>query len=443
MSTEAQKLPNRWLIAIMGTLLQVGLGSVYAWSYFQKPMMTANNWTNSQAAWIFCLAILFLSFGATWGGINLTKFGPRILAVTGGIMFSAGFFIGSYALSISSLPLLYIGYGVIGGLGLGLGYVTPVATAAKWFPDKKGLVTGMVLMGFGFGALLMSKVIAPYFMEMTGKNLSQVFLYSGIVMGMITIPSALFMVNPPAGYKPEGYNPPAVCAATQGANDALTAMQCILSGKFFMMWTIFFFNITAGIMFISFQSPLLQDLIKKGMDPATNFTDPTVIATLAASGATLIAISSIFNGVGRMFWGGIADKIGRIQAYRLILASQFIVFIALMVVKSPLIFSVLVCYILLCYGGGFGTMPGYVADVFGPRLMAVVYGTILTAWGFAGVAGPQVVAYFKDSHADKAAQLTFTVAAVLLFTGTLIAFALNNNKFAAKETAKESVPAAS
>ena len=441
MGTEAQNLPNRWLIAIMGTMLQVGLGSVYAWSYFQKPMMSTYHWTNSQAAWVFSLAILFLSLGATWGGINLPKFGPRKLAITGGVLFSSGFFIGAYALSIHNLPLLYIGYGVIGGLGLGLGYVTPVATAAKWFPDKKGLVTGMVLMGFGFGALLMAKVLAPYFMEMTGKNLSQVFLYSGIVMGLITIPSAMFMVNPPAGYKPEGYNPPAVSAADKGANDAITAMQCILSGKFLMMWTIFFFNIIAGIMFISFQSPLIQDLIKKGMDPATNFTDPKIIAALAASGATLVAISAIFNGVGRMFWGGIADKIGRIQAFRLILGTQFIVFIALMFVTSPLIFSVLVCYILLCYGGGFGSMPGYVADVFGPRLMAVVYGTILTAWGFGGVVGPQVVAFFKDNYADKAAQYTFTVAAGLLFAGLLIALVLNNKKFAPKTAAQEAVPA--
>src|SRR3990172_1934531 len=136
--TTAQKLPNRWLIAIMGTMLQVGLGTVYAWSYFQKPMMTANNWTNSQAAWVFSLAIFFLSVGATWGGINLPKFGPRKLAMIGGLLYSGGFFIGAYALSIHSLPLLYVGYGVIGGLGLGLGYVTPVATAAQWFPDRKG-----------------------------------------------------------------------------------------------------------------------------------------------------------------------------------------------------------------------------------------------------------------------------------------------------------------
>jgi len=427
MSTE--KTANRWLVAIMGTLLQVALGTVYAWSYFQKPMMAKYGWTNAQAAWVFSLAILFLSFAATWGGINLPKYGPRKLAVAGGLFFSAGYFIGAYALSIVNLPLLYLGYGVIGGIGLGLGYVTPVATAAKWFPDKKGLVTGMVVMGFGFGALIMSKVLAPIFMKMTNDNLVLVFVYCGGIMLIVTQIAASFLVNPPAGFVPEGYTPPAVSKADAGAQDTMTAMQCVTSGKFAMMWIIFFFNIVAGIMFISFQSPLLQDLIKAGMPTTTNFTDPAVIKTLAASGATLIAISSIFNGVGRMFWGGLADKIGRIQAFRLIIGTQVFVFVALLFVKSPLIFSVLVCYVLLCYGGGFGSMPGYIADVFGPKLMATVYGTVLTAWGFGGVVGPQIVAYFKDNYPQQAAQYTFSVAAGLLFLGLLIAFALNNKKF--------------
>jgi MFS transporter, OFA family, oxalate/formate antiporter len=212
----------------------------------------------------------------------------------------------------------------------------------------------------------------------------------------------------------------------------MTAMQCIASAKFAGMWTIFFLNIVAGIMFISFQSPLLQDLMKKGMDPATNFTDPAVVAGLAASGATLIAISSLFNGIGRMFWGGLSDKLGRIQAFRLIIGSQVVVFIALLFVKNPIVFSVLVCYILLCYGGGFGSMPSYIADTFGPKLMGTVYGTVLTAWGAAGVVGPQIVAYFKDNYAEKAGQYTFTVGASLLFAGLLIAFALNNKKFMPK-----------
>jgi MFS transporter, OFA family, oxalate/formate antiporter len=440
MRTEMQNMPNRWLVAIMGTLLQVSLGTVYAWSFFQKPVMDANNWTNSQAAWAFSLAIFFLGLAAAWGGINLPKFGPRKLAMTGGFLFSLGYLIAAYALYIKNLPLLYVGYGVIGGMGLGLGYVTPVATAAKWFPDKKGFITGMVVMGFGFGALIMAKVLAPIFMSMTGGNLVLVFSYVGIIMLIITLPAGYCLVNPPAGFIPKGYIPPAISAAAQASEDTITAKQCVLSGKFLMMWTVFFFNIIAGIMFISFQSPLLQDLLKKTMDLAT-LTDPKVIAGLAASGATLIAVSSIFNGVGRFFWGGLSDKIGRVQTFRLILGSQLLVFIALLFVNNPVVFGVLVCYILLCYGGGFGSMPSFVLDVFGPKQMPVVYGTILTAWGCGGIVGPQIVAFLKDNFANQAAQYTFISASVLLLLGLFITFALSNEKFAPSGAAQESVQA--
>jgi OFA family oxalate/formate antiporter-like MFS transporter len=427
MQIDVQHTQNRWLIAIMGTVLQVALGTVYAWSFFQQPVMTLGQWTNSQAAWAFSLAIFFLGLAAAWGGINLPKFGPRKLAMTGGLLFSLGYLIAAYALGIKNLPLLYIGYGVSGGIGLGLGYVTPVVTAAKWFPDKKGLITGMVVMGFGFGALIMAKILAPLIMAMTGGNLVMVFSCIGVTMLLITLPAGYCLVNPPVGFVPPNYTSSSVSDKVQADQQVISAKQCIGSGKFLMMWIVFFFNIIAGIMFIGFQSPLLQDLLKKTLDPAT-LSDPQVIAGLAASGATLIAISSIFNGVGRFFWGGLSDKIGRIQAFRLILGSQLIVFIALMFVDSPIVFGVLVCYILLCYGGGFGSMPSFVLDVFGQKLMPVVYGTILTAWGCGGIVGPQIVAFLKDNYEIQAAQYTFMSAAILLFVGLFITLVLNNEK---------------
>jgi OFA family oxalate/formate antiporter-like MFS transporter len=423
-------MSKRWVVAIMGTLLQVCLGTVYAWSYFQKPIMDANNWNNTQAAWAFSIAIFFLGVSAAWGGMNLAKQGPRKLAMLGGLLFGTGYLIGGYALSIGSIPLLYIGYGVIGGCGLGLGYVTPVATAAKWFPDKKGFITGMVVMGFGFGALVMAKILAPIFMAHFNGNVSQVFYALGVFMLIFTLPAGYFLMNPPAGFVPTGYTPPATTAASQ-ASDSTTAKQSILSLPFLLMWIVFFFNIIAGIMFIGFQSPLLQDLLKKSIDPAT-WSNEAVIASLAASGATLIAVSSIFNGVGRFFWGGLSDKIGRVQAFRLILGSQFLVFIGLMYVSNPIIFGVLVCYILLCYGGGFGSMPSFVGDVFGAKVMPVVYGTILTAWGCAGIVGPQIVAFLKDNFAAQAAQYTFVTAAALLMAGLLITLALSNKRFEPK-----------
>lgn len=429
MPTQHPRLPNRWLIACMGTLLQVALGTVYAWSFFQKPVMTACHWSNAQAAGAFSVAIFFLGLAAAWGGINLPRFGPRRLAMTGGLLFGAGYLIGAYALSLQSLPLFYLGYGVIGGIGLGLGYVTPVATSAKWFPDRKGAITGMVVMGFGLGALVMSKLLAPALMAWAGGNLVTVFTALGLVMMVVTLPAGFFLVNPPAGHLPPGYVVPAEAAGKGGAGTVMSSREGILSWRFLLMWLVFFLNINVGIMFVSFQSPLLQDLLKRTLDPGL-FDQPRTIASLAASGATLIAVSSLFNGIGRFFWGGLSDRIGRTWTFRLILGTQVPVFLALLVVGNPIMFSVLVCYVLLCYGGGFGTMPSYVQEVFGARLMPVVYGVILTAWGFAGVTGPQIVAFLKDHAPKDAAHLTFAIAAGMLLAGLVITAFLSDRKFA-------------
>ena len=425
---KIQIIKNRWFIAIMGTLMQLCLGTVYAWSFFQNPVMAANNWSNSQAAWGFSFAIFFLGIAAAWGGINLSKHGPKKLAMTGGALYGISYLISAYAFSIHNIPLFYIGYGLIGGIGLGLGYITPVATVAKWFPDKKGFITGMVVMGFGFGALLMSKVIAPLFISLTNNNIVYVFSFIGILIFAITLPSGFFLVNPPRNYLIAGYDSPESIANEPDSKNSITALQSIFSTKYLLMWIVFFFNINSGIMFISFQSPLLQDLLKKSIDPAL-YSDPKITVALAASGATLIAFSSLCNGLGRFLWGTISDKIGRIQVFRLIMGTQFFVFIVLMFINNPIIFSILVCYILLCYGGGFGSIPSFVLDVFGAKLMPVVYGVILTAWGFAGITGPQIVAYFKDHHPAQAAKFTFILGAGLLFIGFIITFILNDKKF--------------
>ena len=508
--STTQKLPSRWLIAIMGTVLQITLGTIYAWSYFQKPMiarseivagvpektkthvealatvetnktalqaaqealtaaqnakktkaiteaeavkvtaeqnLTAaeeavktaetelNNakkqvWSNQKVAWILSLAICFLGLAAMLGGKLLPKYGPRKLAIAGAILYGLGWILGGLALSMNSIAFLYIGLGVIGGIGLGLGYVTPVATAAKWFPDKKGFITGMVVMGFGLGALFMSKIFAPTIIKMftdattSITNWPMVFYVIGAVLGVPGLIAASTFKNPPAGYVPAGYTPPAASAASN-AQDNLTVKQCLTSVPFWKMWFFFFCNITAGIMFIGFQSPLLQDLLK-----AKDATMTT--AALAAAGATLIAISSLFNGIGRFFWGGLSDKIGRAQAFRLILGSQIVVFLLLTQVANPIIFSILVCYILLCYGGGFGTAPSFVTTVFGPKVMAVVYGTLLTAWSTAGLLGPQIAAYFKDTYGAKAANYTFIAGAIFLTLGLIVALMTTNKEYAKK-----------
>ena len=413
---------NRWFIAIMGTLLQVVLGTVYAWSFFQKPIIADYGWSNTQTMWIFSMAILFLGASAAVGGMILPKYGPRKLSSIGALLYGGGYLISAYAMYINSLPLFYIGFGVVGGIGLGLGYVAPVATVTKWFPDKKGFITGMVVMGFGFGALVMSKVLAPLFVKFADGNMVEVFLYISIVLTLIGVSTGLCMKNPPAGYIPKGYIPPAKTAVNQELEDNLTIKKSLFSTKFLAMWLVFFLNISAGIMFISLQSPMMQDLL------LLNNTSMST-QTLAGIGATLIAISSLFNGIGRFFWGGLSDKIGRIEVFRLIIGSQISALILMMYTSNPWAFGALVCYVIMCYGGGFGAMPSYVLDVFHTKLMPVVYGVILTAWSIGGIVGPQVGAFIRDSHVSNPEMIgdkTYMTGIALLSIGFLISLTLTN-----------------
>jgi len=417
---------NRWLVAVICTLLMVSLGTVYAWSFFQKPLGDSYGWTNSQVAWAFSLAICFLGLAAAAGGMLLPRFGPTRLALLGGVLFGSGYLLAALALRLHSLPLLYLGYGVVGGTGLGLGYVTPVATVAKWFPDRKGFATGMVVMGFGFGALLMSKVVAPLLLETFAGELVSVFAAMGVLFLLVTVPAAAFVRNPPTGWLPAGYVPPPLTGEISPDTGARTARRCIVSREFALLWVIFFCNIAAGIAIIGFQSPLFQEICSKA--------DPTLGRdTLASYGATLIAVSSLFNGIGRFFWGGLSDRIGRRETFRLLLGSQFLAFLLLMYCGSPWIFALLVCYILLCYGGGFGTMPSFVLDRFGARVMPAVYGSILTAWSAAGIAGPQLVALLKDRYPaelfpGQAPFYSFALGCGFLLTGLIFTFLLPSRR---------------
>lgn len=420
-------MPNRWIICLLGAALQVCLGTAYAWSYFQKPLSDAFGWSNSLTAWAFCLAICFLGLSAAWGGMQLARFGPRRLAMAGGALFGLGWLLGAAALALRSPALLFLGYGVVGGCGLGLAYVTPVATVAKWFPDRKGLATGLVIMGFGLGALAMSKLFAPllvaHFQASGGDMqtvLARVFACLGVLFLVLTVPLGWLLREPPPGYRPAGWNPP---PATGSTDEALSARECICSRRFAVMWLVFFCNITAGIAIIGFQSPLFQDLWR-ARDGALD------AGTLASYGATLIGVTSLFNGLGRSAWGALSDRIGRPAAFSLMLGSQVAVFLVLARTVDPWLFAILCSWILLCYGGGFGAMPGFILDVFGPRLMPVVYGCILTAWSAAGIVGPQLVALLKDAWPQQAGRYAFLAGAGFTALGLLASFLLSNRPFA-------------
>ena len=404
----------RTVIVTLCTVLQICFGTVYAWSFFQTLLVLQLGWSFTDTAVAFSVTIFSLGISAAWAGWMLPRLGPRTLALIGSALFSVGYVIGGLALYLDSLLLFYAGYGVIGGAGIGLGYVTPVATAAKWFPDRKGLATGIVIMGFGVGAFLLSKALAPFLVVATDKDLPLVFAWLGVVFACILIPSSLLLRDPPAETGPPG-------AGAEAPEDEGSIAACLRSREFIVMWLVFFFNISAGISVISFQSSLLQDV--------WGLADPSIEPeVLAEYGATLIAVSSLCNGAGRLLWGLLSDRLGRVRVFRILLASQMVVFGILMTERDPWIFSVLVCYILLCFGGGFATMPSFVVDVFGAKRMSVIYGAILTAWAAAGIFGPLYVGHLKDQYPDRAVIYCFLIGVLILGLGYVFSYLLSDDR---------------
>ena len=399
-------------------MLQMCLGTVYAWSFFQTMLARQYGWNNTQTVLSFCLAIFFLGISAGWAGQMLPKWGPRLLALTGSVLFCAGYVIASLALQLDNVTLFYLGYGVIGGAGIGMGYVTPVVTVAKWFPDMRGLATGIVVMGFGVGALLLSKVLAPFLVVRADGDLSAVFLWLGVVFAFILIPCSLMLSNPEEESDGKAEAP---AKAPKPPVEAESARPYLFTGRFAVMWIVFFFNIAAGISVISFQSELLQEV--------WGLSDPSLEpAVLAEYGATLIAVSSVCNGVGRILWAWLSDRFGRVAIFRVLLASQMIVFGILMSETNPWVFSVLVCYVLLCFGGGFATMPSFILEVFGSQKMSRIYGTILTAWSAAGISGPLFVGYLKDVYPDRAVMYCFLIGILMLGAGYIFSFLLDDER---------------
>ncbi len=394
---------NRWFIAVMATLAHLCLGTVYAWSYFQNPVSETFGWSNSATAGTFSVAIFVLGITAAWGGKNIERIGARKMAVIGSFLYAAGYIISYFALKSHSLTLLYLGYGAVGGMGLGLVYVAPVATVSGWFPDKQGLATGMVVMGFGLGAFVMSKIVAPLFMSITNNNLPNTFLFIGLLL-LVTLPffSSFLETKEKPGAKAE-------------SNLDVKISALIFKPSYLLIWFMFMFNIVAGMIFLSFQSPLFQDILM--------LIGETDRVALAASGATLIAVSAVFNGLGRFFWGGVSDKLGRVNTFILLFLIEIAVFITLIISKNPVVFFVGVCIVLLCYGGGFGIIPALVKERY-PSVMATVYGITLIAWGVGGIVGPQIVAFMKDNYHAEASVYSFYTGLALLIIGLLFSLLL-------------------
>lgn len=394
---------KRWWIAVAAIVMQLCLGTVYAWSVFKKPLMATHGWgeTETQITFMICIGVIGLA--AAFGGTLVDKRGPRFVATLGGLLFGGGTMIAGLADQLGSIWLLYLGFGLIAGLGNGFGYVTPIATLIRWFPDKRGLVTGLAVMGFGAGAFFMGKIAPGMVISMGVAN---TFYIWGIIFLIAVTASAQLYRNPPKGWLPAGFSTSP--SGGVSAADSFTFERAIRTPQWWMLWGMLFLNVSAGIGLISQLSPLAQDVIRSanpGIAPAA----------LAVTGGTILAVASIFNGLGRLFWAWTSDAIGRRNVFIIMFLTQTILYILLPQIGSEIVFTVIACYLLACYGGGFATMPAFAADSFGPGYIGKVYGFMLTAWGAAGIAGPLVFAQMKG--------IALYVAAALLLAGFLLAFA--------------------
>ncbi|HDP97993.1 MAG TPA: MFS transporter [bacterium] len=398
---------KRWIIAIAAVIMQLSLGTVYAWSVFKKALMASHGWSETATQTTFSICIGVIGLAAAFGGLLVDKKGPRFVATLGGILFGVGTVIAGFADTIGSLYLLWFGYGLIAGVGNGFGYVTPIATLIRWFPDKRGLVTGLAVMGFGAGAFFMG-MIAPYNIESIG--VANTFFIWGVVFLILVVGAAQFYSNPQKGWLPAGFIPKA--GAGSSDEESYSFKMALRTPQWYILWLMLFLNISAGIGLISQLSPMAQDVLKK------SFVDMEAVK-LAAMGGTILAIASIFNGLGRLFWAWVSDGIGRKMVFTIMFITQAVLYIILPSVASYILFAVMACYMLACYGGGFATMPAFAADTFGPKYIGRIYGTMLTAWGAAGVIGPLVFARIKEVTGTFQGALLF--AAVLLVIGFLLA----------------------
>jgi len=391
---------KRWLIAGAAIVMQLCLGTVYAWSVFKLPLMKAHGWSDFSVSATMMILMAVIGVSAAFGGTLVDKKGPRFVATIGGILFGSGVLLAGFADQIGNIYLLYLGFGVIGGLGNGFGYVTPIATLIRWFPDKRGLITGLAVMGFGAGAFFMGK-IAPGMVNDMG--VANTFYIWGVIFLVVVTGSAQFYKNPPKGWLPAGFVP---STTTVSAADSFTFDEAVKRPQWWMLWGMLFLNVAAGLGLISQLSPLAQVVVK-------NATPGISPAELAVQGGTILAVASIFNGLGRLFWASLSDKIGRKMVFIVMFISQAALYVVLPQIGNVMLFTVIACYLLACYGGGFATMPPFTADSFGPGYIGKVYGMMLTAWACAGVVGPFVF--------SKIPGMALYVAAGLLIGGFVIA----------------------
>lgn len=390
-NTVAAGGTNRWAIATAGVFLQVALGAVYAWSVFRTPLAKQFGWSISEVTLTFTISIFVLGIAAFFGGLWLNRKGPRIVATTGGLLYGAGVFLASF--SDHKLWWLYLTYGVIGGIGLGFSYIVPVAVLVKWFPDRRGLITGIAVGGFGAGALVTAPVATALIQRV---GVLPTFAYLGISFLIVTVVAGLFMQNPPENWRPLGWTPSALQVSQRAAHDH-TLSEALRTWQWWALWLILFLNTSAGISVISQEAPMFQEL--------------AIVSAAAAAG--MVGIASIGNALGRVFWAWVSDSITRRATFVVMFVLQILLFWIFPSLASAAVLTFVAFIVLMCYGGGFGTMPAFAADYFGSKNVGSIYGLMLTAWGFASAFGPLLIAHMRQTSGSYRGAL-HVIAGVML-----------------------------
>src|SRR5919112_1880764 len=391
---------GRWWIVIAAVLVQLALGAVYAWSVFNKPLQDQFGWSRAEAVLPFEVVIGTIFIGSLIGGRIQDRRGPRPVALGGVVLYAIGVMLASLVSSGGELWLLVLTYGAMGGIGLGAAYITPIAMLAKWFPDRRGLITGIAVAGFGFGAV----ITAPVAKALLGgtDDKPSVFLPLGIAYLVAGLAGASFFRNPPQGYRVPGFEPKQAGPAVAGTR-VYTLSEALRTPQWYMLTAILALNTACGIAFISQASDAAQD----------------VAGVTAATAAGLVGVLGLFNGAGRVAWAWLSDRIGRMREFLGMLALQAVCFVILPHAAAFAIFAILAALIYLAYGGGFGTMPATAADYFGTPNAGAIYGAMIVAWSIGGVTGPLVLSKLYEAN-DQTYAVPFTVIAVIALVALVL-----------------------
>jgi len=369
--------PNRWRIPIGAVAVHICIGSVYAWSTFNRPiqaLLPDEPWWFSPPYTTFTTALVLLGLSAAFGGPWVERRGPRVAATAAALFFGVGLIIGGLGLALRQPLVVFLGMGVIGGIGCGLGYISPVSTLVKWFPDRRGMATGMAIMGFGGGAFL-AGYLNVFFMDRMG--VARTVLTLGVTYLVIMLIGSRLLERPPAGWKPEGWIPPAATTAMI-ADRSVTRNEAIQTRQFFLLWGILFINVTAGIGILAQASPMMQDMFHR----------------TPLQAAAVVSLISIFNASGRFLWASGSDYIGRRNTYTIFFVAQFVLFLLIPRLAASgnwTMFQASLFAVFTMYGGGFATIPAFLADIFGPENVGAIHGALLTSWSAAAVAGPVII----------------------------------------------------